>query len=73
MLYLNAMKEDGRLMYGKMSTLRSPEEAYLIIVKNGRLVTVLNKGNKQRVNLRTQQSEDVQRYKGYAVIWLKVF
>ena len=73
MLYLNAMKEDGRLMYGKMSTLRSPEEAYLIIVKNGRLVTVLNKGNKQRVNLRTQQSEDVQKYKGYAVIWLKVF
>lgn len=73
MLYLNAMKEDGRLMYGKMSTLRSPEEAYLIIVRNGRLVTVLNKGNKKRINLKTQQTEDVQKYKGYAVIWLKVF
>ncbi len=73
MLYLNAMKEDGRLMYGKMSTLRSPEEAYLTIVKNGQLVTVLGKGKRQRINMKTGQEEGIQQYKGYAVIWLKVF
>lgn len=73
MLYLNAMKEDGRLMYGKMSTLRSPQEAYLIIVKEGRLLTILDKGLRERRNLKTQQTENIQKYKGHAVIWLKVF
>ena len=73
MLYLNAMKEDGRLMYGKMSALRRPEEAYLIIVKNGQLLTILDRGNNPRTNLKTHQPEDIRKYKGHAVIWLKVF
>lgn len=73
MLYLNAMKEDGRLMYGKMSTLRRPEEAYLIIVKDGQLLTILDRGDNPRTNLKTRQPEDLRKYKGYAVIWLKVF
>lgn len=73
MLYLSAMKEDGRLMYGKMSTLRSPQEVYLVIVKDGQLLTILDKGSKKRLNLKTRQEEDIQKYKGHAVIWLKVF
>lgn len=73
MLYLNAMKEDGRLMYGKMSTLRRPEEAYLIIVKDGQLLTILDRGDNPRTNLKTRQPEDLRKYKGHAVIWLKVF
>lgn len=73
MLYLNAMKEDGRLMYGKMSALRRPEEAYLIIVKDGQLLTILDRGKNPRTNLKTHQPEDIRQYKGHAVIWLKVF
>lgn len=74
MLYLNAMKEDGRLMYGRISTLIRPEEAYLIIVKDGKLVTVLDQGDSgERANLRTHQQDNIRNYKGYAVIWLKVF
>lgn len=73
MLYLNAMKEDGRLMYGKMSALRRPEEAYLIIVKDGQLLTILDRGDNPRTNLKTRQPEDLRKYKGHAVIWLKVF
>ena len=42
MLYLDGMKEDGRLMYGRLSTLVSPQEAYLVIVKDGHLVTILD-------------------------------
>ena len=73
MLYLNAMKEDGRLMYGKMSALRRPEEAYLIIIKDGQLLTILDRGTNPRTNLKTRQQEDLRKYKGHAVIWLKVF
>lgn len=74
MLYLNAMKEDGRLMYGRISTLVKPEEAYLIIVKDGKLVTVLDQGDSgERANLRTRQPDNIRNYKGHAVIWLKVF
>lgn len=73
MLYLSAMKEDGRLMYGRISTLISPEQAYLIVIKDGRLVTVLNRGVGERTNLRTQQPDTIKNYKGHAVIWLKVF
>ena len=73
MLYLNAMKEDGRLMYGKMSALRRPEKAYLIIIKDGQLLTILDRGTNPRTNLKTRQQEDLRKYKGHAVIWLKVF
>ena len=72
MLYLDGMKEDGRLMYGRLSTLVSPQEAYLVIVKDGHLVTILDRGSGQRTNLRTRQPDNIQRYKGHAVIWMKV-
>lgn len=74
MLYLDGMKDDGRLIYGRMNTLRSPSEAYFIIVKDGKLQTVLDRGeNAERMNLKTHEAENVQKYKGYGVIWMKVF
>lgn len=73
MLYLSAMKEDGRLMYGRINTLVSPEQAYLIVIKDGRLVTILNRGTGERMNLRTQQADTVRNYRGHAVIWMKIF
>lgn len=73
MLYLDAMKDDGRLMFGKLSQLRNPEKVYYIIVKDGKLVTVLNKGGRERVNLKTNQPELITDYVGYGIIWLLIF
>jgi len=73
MLYLGGMKEDGRLMYGRINTLVSPEKAYLIVVKDGKLLTVLGRGTGERMNLRTGHADAIRNYKGHAVIWLKIF
>lgn len=73
MLYLDAMKDDGRLMYGRLESAKSLERAYLIIIQEGKLVTLLNKGGRERVNLKTNQPEDVTRYIGYGIIWLQIF
>lgn len=73
MMYLDGMKEDGRLMYGRVSTLVSPEQAYLIVVKEGRVVTVLNRGRGSRTNLRSGEDDTARNYRGHAVIWLKIF
>ncbi|MBQ8673278.1 MAG: hypothetical protein IJ511_04395 [Bacteroides sp.] len=73
MLHLDALKEDGRIMYGKISTLRSPETAYLIIIKDGQLLTILNTGKGARTNLKTLQPDYIKNYKGHGVIWMKLF
>lgn len=73
MLYLDGMKDDGRVMYGKLGALRNPEKVYFIIVKDGKLVTVLNKGGRERVNLKTNQPDLITNYIGYGVIWLLIF
>lgn len=73
MLYLSSMKEDGRLMYGRISTLVAPEQAYFIIIKDGQLLTILNRGEGERINLRSLQPEMLKQYKGHAIIWLKIF
>lgn len=73
MLYLDAMKDDGRLMFGRLEAAKSLERAYLIVIKDGQLVTVLNKGGRERVNLKTNQPEEVTKYIGYGIIWLQIF
>lgn len=73
MLYLDAMKDDGRLMYGSISKLIKPEEAYMIIIKDSKLVTVLGQGSGNRLNLRTQQPDLLNNYKGHSVIWMKIY
>lgn len=73
MLYLEAMQDDGRLVYGRIATLTNPEQAYLIIIKDGKLVAVLDKGKGERMNLKTKEMEIVKKYKGHAVIWMKTF
>lgn len=73
MMYLTTMKEDGRLMYGKLSTLMNPQEAYMVIIKDGKLVTILGRGEKERMNLTTMQPDMLKNYKGHAVIWLKIY
>ncbi len=73
MLYLDAMQDDGRLVYGRIATLTSPEQAYLIIIKDSKLITVLDKGKGERMNLKTKEMEVVKKYQGHAIIWMKTF
>lgn len=73
MLYLDTMKEDGRIMFGSVNTLINPEQAYLIIIKDGQLVTILNRGKGERTNLKTNTPDLLNNYRGYAVIWMKIY
>lgn len=73
MIYLSAMKEDGRLMFGSLRKAIMLERSYLLIVKNGKVETILNKGAGERINLRTNQPESIKKYIGYGIIWLQVF
>lgn len=73
MLYLNAMKEDGRMMYGPLKKIFMPERAYMLILKDGKIVTVLNKGLKERLNLKTQELESLQKYIGYGIVWFQIY
>lgn len=73
MLYLNAMKEDGRMIYGPLKKIFMPERAYLLIVKDGKMVTILNKGTGDRINLKTRQAESIRKYIGYGIIWFQIF
>lgn len=73
MLYLDTMKEDGRIMFGSVNTLINPEQAYLIIIKDGKLVTILNRGKGDRTNLKTNTPDLLNNYRGYAVIWMKIY
>ncbi len=73
MLYLDTMKEDGRIMFGRVNTLINPEQAYLIIIKDGKLVTILNRGKGERTNLKTNTPDLLNNYRGYAVIWMKIY
>lgn len=72
-LYLNAMKEDGRLMYGPLAKAVRPERLFLIVMKDGKLLTVLYKGGRERVNLRNGNVVNLEKYVGHAIIWLQVF
>lgn len=73
MLYLDTMKDDGRIMFGRVNTLINPEQAYLIIIKDGKLVTILNRGSGERTNLKTNTPDLLNNYRGYAVIWMKIY
>lgn len=73
MMYLSSMKEDGRLMYGSLKKMIRPERSFLIVIKEGKLETILNKGTGDRINLRTMMPESVRNYIGCGIIWLQVF
>ena len=39
MIYLNAMKDDGRLMFGSLKKAIMLERSYLLIINNGKVET----------------------------------
>lgn len=73
MIYLSAMKEDGRLMYGSLKKVIMPERSYLLIIKDGKVETVLSKGTSERTNLKSLKQESIRKYIGYGIIWIQVF
>lgn len=70
---LNRKKEDGTLIYGSTKTMRSPEKCYIAVFKNNEVVTILDKGSKERLNLKTNQSDALSNYKGHGAILFQIF
>lgn len=70
---LDQKKEDGVLIYGRIKTMRSPEKCYLAIFKKSEVVTILDKGYKERLNLKTNTQDSLNNYKGHGVIWFQIF
>ncbi len=71
--FLEKGQREGKLIYGNVKTIKNPQVSYLVIIKDKRLVTVLNKGAKERMNLKTNTSDALKNYKGHGVIWFQVF
>ena len=71
--YLYNLKDEGRVVYGRVKTMTSPENSYLLITKNGQLVTILNKGFGERINLKTNEPDPINNYIGCGVIWFQIF
>lgn len=73
MVYLNREKGEGRAIYGRIKTMTAPAKSYLLVVRNGEMVTILDKGAGIRINLKTNQAESIRNYVGYAVVWFQLF
>lgn len=70
---LDQKKEEGTLIYGRIKTMRSPDRCYLAIFKKSEVVTILGKGDKERLNLKTNTEDSLNNYKGHGVIWFQIF
>lgn len=70
---LDQKKEEGTLIYGRIKTMRSPDRCYLAIFKKSEVVTILGKGDQERLNLKTNTQDSLNNYKGHGVIWFQIF
>ena len=70
---LGQKKEEGTLIYGRIKTMRSPDRCYLAIFKKSEVITILGKGDKERLNLKTNTEDSLNNYKGHGVIWFQIF
>ena len=53
--FLEKGQREGKLIYGNVKTIKNPQASYLVIIKDKRLITVLNKGAKERTNLKIKR------------------
>lgn len=71
---LDKKKEEGVLIYGRIKTMKSPEKSYLAIFnKQSEVVTILDKGTDERLNLKTNTADRLKNYGGNGVIWFQIF
>lgn len=70
---MKPLKQQGIIAdYGKYSTLKNPEEAYLIIYDPaGNIRAVLDPGTDTRRNLKTNADDSLKNYRGCGAIWFK--
>ena len=70
---LDQKKEEGVLIYGRIKTMRSPDRCYLAVFKKSEVITILGKGDQERLNLKTNTQDSLNNYKGHGVIWFQIF
>lgn len=70
---LNEKKDEGVLIYGSVKTMRSPEKCYIAVFKNNEVITFLDKGKKERLNLKTNTPDSLNNYKGNGAILFQIF
>lgn len=70
-----AEKKAGRMMFGKLSSATRLGECYLLFFnREGKVVAVLGKGDRTRLNLLTGKSDSAERYrKGNGAIWFLLY
>ena len=49
------------------------DRCYLAIFKKSEVITILGKGDKERLNLKTNTEDSLNNYKGHGVIWFQIF
>ncbi len=71
--FLEVERKAGRLAYGSIQKCKSLEQSYLVILKNGEFVTVLDKGKETRLNFKTNVQDSLISYVGYTIVWFQIF
>ena len=72
--YLNIRKNEGKLMIGRMGTLQIAENCYFIIIRNGAVVDVLDKGNSAvRKGLISDSQTDFTSVEEKEIYWILIF
>ena len=68
---MEPLKQSGEIIdYGKYATMKNPEECYLIVYDAaGNILALLDKGNDERRNLTTNNTDKLMNYRGYGAIW----
>ncbi len=72
--YLNTRKNEGKLMVGRMSTLQTAQNCYFIIIRDGAVVDVLDKGiSAVRKGLLTDGQTDYTTVPEKEIYWILIF
>lgn len=68
-------KNNGSLAYGRLSTMTSPENSYLLVYKpDGTIVAIYDKGSAARRNLRTGNTENYRSaFDNVKFIWFQLY
>lgn len=70
--YFQELKALNRIVYGKYSTMTSPDDCYLLIYnRDGKVVAILDKGHKK--NMKTLEEDSLNNYSGNGAIWFQLF
>ncbi|PXV65012.1 hypothetical protein CLV62_10810 [Dysgonomonas alginatilytica] len=70
--YFQELKNARKMVYGKLKTMTSPNDCYLLIYNpEGAVVAILDKGHLKNLNTRTEDS--LSNYKGCGALWFQLF